>query len=217
MEGHWTRGNLKPWKSDGAFSDKEIHSEANKGQSDTKEKKRRPLNDLLWLYKDPQGDIQGPFNDLQMTEWFEAGYFSQSLLVKRAYQDKFVPLGTLMDKDKTTSPFYTSPDEIMRFDDSEYFGEAGALEGELEPLEPTKEEDDDESSNIEADIPSMSFIKEEINQPLPAKVGSDSQKVEKPSKPIDVSEPKAPFVDAQPKTRQYKKFYFFFAFTIPCR
>ncbi|KAG8135820.1 putative Glutamine rich protein, partial [Naja naja] len=49
-----------------------------------------------WFYKDPQGEIQGPFSNQEMTEWFQAGYFTMSLLVKRACDDSFQPLGDIM-------------------------------------------------------------------------------------------------------------------------
>ncbi|XP_074860774.1 GRB10-interacting GYF protein 2 isoform X2 [Carettochelys insculpta] len=49
-----------------------------------------------WYYKDPQGEIQGPFSNQEMTEWFQAGYFTMSLLVKRACDESFQPLGEIM-------------------------------------------------------------------------------------------------------------------------
>ena len=35
-----------------------------------------------WLYRDPQGVIQGPFGTLDIMDWFEAGFFSPDLPVK---------------------------------------------------------------------------------------------------------------------------------------
>ncbi|XP_017581728.1 PREDICTED: PERQ amino acid-rich with GYF domain-containing protein 2 isoform X13 [Corvus brachyrhynchos] len=49
-----------------------------------------------WYYKDPQGEIQGPFSNQEMAEWFQAGYFTMSLLVKRACDETFQPLGDIM-------------------------------------------------------------------------------------------------------------------------
>lgn len=49
-----------------------------------------------WYYKDPQGEVQGPFNNQEMAEWFQAGYFTMSLLVKRACDESFQPLGDIM-------------------------------------------------------------------------------------------------------------------------
>ncbi|XP_024129558.1 GRB10-interacting GYF protein 2 isoform X2 [Oryzias melastigma] len=51
---------------------------------------------LKWLYKDPQGEIQGPFSNQEMSEWFQAGYFTMSLLVKRGCDEVFQPLGEIM-------------------------------------------------------------------------------------------------------------------------
>ncbi|ESP03518.1 hypothetical protein LOTGIDRAFT_171304 [Lottia gigantea] len=51
-----------------------------------------------WLYKDPQGDIQGPFTSDEMAEWFSAGYFTMSLLVKRLCDERFQQLGDLIKR-----------------------------------------------------------------------------------------------------------------------
>ncbi|XP_069548072.1 GRB10-interacting GYF protein 2 isoform X3 [Brachyistius frenatus] len=51
---------------------------------------------LKWFYKDPQGEIQGPFSNQEMAEWFQAGYFTMSLLVKRGCDEVFQPLGDIM-------------------------------------------------------------------------------------------------------------------------
>ncbi|XP_060029410.1 GRB10-interacting GYF protein 1 isoform X2 [Erinaceus europaeus] len=49
-----------------------------------------------WFYKDPQGEIQGPFTTQEMAEWFQAGYFSMTLLVKRGCDEGFQPLGEVI-------------------------------------------------------------------------------------------------------------------------
>ncbi|XP_014188274.1 GRB10-interacting GYF protein 2 isoform X9 [Haplochromis burtoni] len=51
---------------------------------------------LKWFYKDPQGEIQGPFSNHEMTEWFQAGYFTMNLLVKRGCDEVFQPLGEIV-------------------------------------------------------------------------------------------------------------------------
>ena len=74
-----------------------------------------PLNsrmknkDAGWLYKDPQGEVQGPFSDFEMNEWFEAGYFPANLLVKRTFQQEFIELSTLIRKMNELDPETTSP------------------------------------------------------------------------------------------------------------
>uniref|UniRef100_A0A3Q3X0Q0 GYF domain-containing protein n=1 Tax=Mola mola TaxID=94237 RepID=A0A3Q3X0Q0_MOLML len=49
-----------------------------------------------WFYKDPQGEIQGPFTTVEMCEWFQAGYFTMTLLVKRGCDEGFQPLGDVI-------------------------------------------------------------------------------------------------------------------------
>ena len=47
-----------------------------------------------WFYRDPQGDLQGPFASKEMAEWFSAGYFTMTLQVRRGCDELFSPLGT---------------------------------------------------------------------------------------------------------------------------
>ncbi|WAR14782.1 GGYF2-like protein [Mya arenaria] len=49
-----------------------------------------------WFYRDPQGDLQGPFNSTEMAEWFSAGYFTMNLQVRRGCDEVFSPLGELI-------------------------------------------------------------------------------------------------------------------------
>ncbi|XP_023646239.1 GRB10-interacting GYF protein 1 isoform X3 [Paramormyrops kingsleyae] len=51
---------------------------------------------MKWFYKDPQGEIQGPFTPQEMSEWFQVGYFSMTLLVKRGCDEGFQPLGDVI-------------------------------------------------------------------------------------------------------------------------
>ncbi|XP_038642657.1 LOW QUALITY PROTEIN: GRB10-interacting GYF protein 2-like [Scyliorhinus canicula] len=51
---------------------------------------------MKWFYKDPQGEIQGPFTTQEMADWFQAGYFPMSLLVKRGCDEGFQPLGDVI-------------------------------------------------------------------------------------------------------------------------
>ncbi|XP_063298454.1 GRB10-interacting GYF protein 2 isoform X4 [Pelobates fuscus] len=55
-----------------------------------------PDNQQKWYYKDPQGEIQGPFSNREMAEWFQAGYFPMSLLLRRVCDEAFQPLGDLI-------------------------------------------------------------------------------------------------------------------------
>ena len=56
------------------------------------------LPEPMWIYKDPHGNIQGPFNPAEMLQWFEAGYFPNSLLVKQTTDEYFEELGAYMDR-----------------------------------------------------------------------------------------------------------------------
>ncbi|KAF9195350.1 hypothetical protein BGZ50_004726 [Haplosporangium sp. Z 11] len=49
-----------------------------------------------WLYRDPSGSIQGPFSSEDMQEWFNGGFFTADLLVKREQDPTFEPLGALI-------------------------------------------------------------------------------------------------------------------------
>lgn len=42
-----------------------------------------------WFYKDPQGTLQGPFTAQEMAEWYGAGYFTMTLLVKKGSDSHF--------------------------------------------------------------------------------------------------------------------------------
>jgi hypothetical protein len=53
-------------------------------------------NEVLWFYRDPQGNIQGPFTGADMHEWYKAGFFTAQLLVKRESDPQFIELGMLV-------------------------------------------------------------------------------------------------------------------------
>uniref|UniRef100_A0A182X8T9 GYF domain-containing protein n=1 Tax=Anopheles quadriannulatus TaxID=34691 RepID=A0A182X8T9_ANOQN len=55
-----------------------------------------PPGSDIWFYRDPQGKLQGPFQAAEMTEWYRAGYFDESLSVRRACDEVFNTLGTLV-------------------------------------------------------------------------------------------------------------------------
>ncbi|XP_028155710.2 GRB10-interacting GYF protein 2 isoform X2 [Diabrotica virgifera virgifera] len=58
-----------------------------------------------WFYQDPQGQMQGPFSNMEMAEWFKAGYFSNQLKVRRACDERFVLLGDLIGLSGGLNPF----------------------------------------------------------------------------------------------------------------
>lgn len=52
---------------------------------------------LVLYYKDPQGEIQGPFSGSDIIGWFEAGYFGIDLQVRLASASKDSPFSLLGD------------------------------------------------------------------------------------------------------------------------
>lgn len=61
-----------------------------------------------WFYQDPQGDLQGPFSSAEMAEWFRAGYFTVTLLVRRQCDERFCMLGDLVSLCNGNNPFQSS-------------------------------------------------------------------------------------------------------------
>ncbi|KAI9819335.1 MAG: hypothetical protein M1832_004040 [Thelocarpon impressellum] len=51
---------------------------------------------MRWIYKDPQGLVQGPWSGLEMHDWFKAGFFSAELLVKKSEDFEYEPLGQMI-------------------------------------------------------------------------------------------------------------------------
>lgn len=64
----------------------------------------QPIN-VDWFYRDPQGDTQGPFTAQDMSEWYKAGYFQESLMVRRSIDNAFMPLGQLVKVYGRSAPF----------------------------------------------------------------------------------------------------------------
>lgn len=53
-------------------------------------------NQEKWFYRDPQGEVQGPFLASEMAEWCKAGYFTTGLLVRRTCDERYATLGDLI-------------------------------------------------------------------------------------------------------------------------
>ncbi|CAG9864477.1 unnamed protein product [Phyllotreta striolata] len=58
-----------------------------------------------WYYQDPQGQMQGPFSNAEMAEWYKAGYFSNQLKVRRQCDERFYLLGELIGMCAGANPF----------------------------------------------------------------------------------------------------------------
>ncbi|KAK3711322.1 kinesin-like protein [Vermiconidia calcicola] len=51
---------------------------------------------MRWIYRDPQGQMQGPWSGLEMHDWYKAGFFSPELLVKKYEDPDYEPLAQLI-------------------------------------------------------------------------------------------------------------------------
>lgn len=51
---------------------------------------------MLWIYRDPTGNTQGPWSGLEMHDWFKAGFFTAELQVKKLEDADFEPLAQLV-------------------------------------------------------------------------------------------------------------------------
>ena len=51
---------------------------------------------MRWIYRDPQGNQQGPWSGLEMHDWYKAGFFSPELQVKKVEDTEYEPLAQLI-------------------------------------------------------------------------------------------------------------------------
>ncbi|XP_065675512.1 GRB10-interacting GYF protein 1-like [Hydra vulgaris] len=86
--------NLDSESEDDKYQDSLKNSSTVNDPSIVFAKKAEPGTDSTqnWIYLDPQGEIQGPFSNEEMLEWFKAGYFTMGLLVRRICDATFLPL-----------------------------------------------------------------------------------------------------------------------------
>ncbi|RMZ79323.1 hypothetical protein DV737_g3456, partial [Chaetothyriales sp. CBS 132003] len=70
---------------------------AQDGQLPAAQQRQMVMPDRMrWIYRDPQGTIQGPWSGLEMHDWFKAGFFTAELLVKKVEDADFEPLAQLV-------------------------------------------------------------------------------------------------------------------------
>lgn len=72
--------------------------------------------DTQWLYRDPSGQIQGPFPSHRMIEWYNGKYFPEHLPLRREQDAFFEPLSTWKTKCAGQVPFiaYTPEAKIEK-------------------------------------------------------------------------------------------------------
>ncbi|ORY80770.1 hypothetical protein BCR35DRAFT_90973 [Leucosporidium creatinivorum] len=69
-----------------------------------------PLIDQTWQYRDPSGQIQGPFAASMMHDWYRQTFFTPDLRVKRTSEREFETLENLIRRSgDAESPFLTAP------------------------------------------------------------------------------------------------------------
>lgn len=53
---------------------------------------------MRWIYRDIEGNTQGPWSGLEMHDWFKAGFFTAELQVKKLEDTEYEPLAQLVRK-----------------------------------------------------------------------------------------------------------------------
>ncbi|PRP88647.1 hypothetical protein PROFUN_02743 [Planoprotostelium fungivorum] len=69
---------------------------------------------IFWVYKDPLGNVQGPFSNDDMHGWFVDGYFNDGLMLKKQNEAKFLSLGQLLQQHNGRSPFSAPPPPALQ-------------------------------------------------------------------------------------------------------
>lgn len=64
---------------------------------------------MRWIYRDNSGNTQGPFSGLEMHDWYKAGYFSPTMLVKKQEDPDYELLAELIRRiGNSREPFLVS-------------------------------------------------------------------------------------------------------------
>ncbi|XP_060552783.1 uncharacterized protein LOC132714066 [Ruditapes philippinarum] len=74
-------------------------------------------NNNEWYYRDLQGGLQGPYLSAAMAEWFDAGYFTMNLSIRRGCDEQFSQLGELIQRWGRV-PFLPGPSPAPLMNDS---------------------------------------------------------------------------------------------------
>ncbi|KAL6719805.1 kinesin-like protein [Lecanora helva] len=71
--------------------------EASSNQIPATQQRQMVMPDRMrWIYRDPQGIMQGPWSGLEMHDWYKAGFFSPELQVKKLEDSDYEPLAQLI-------------------------------------------------------------------------------------------------------------------------
>lgn len=63
------------------------------------------LNIMTWFYIDPNGKVQGPFTDEEMSLWYNHGFFYDTLMLRRSIDKEFISLVQLIHAFGSAQPF----------------------------------------------------------------------------------------------------------------
>ena len=83
--------------SSSSYFAKSQDQEAASNQMPAAQQRQMVMPDRMrWQYRDPQGNIQGPWSGLEMHDWYKAGFFSPELQVRKVEDNDYEPLAQLI-------------------------------------------------------------------------------------------------------------------------
>ena len=75
----------------------QAYASVDAGQMPATQQRQMVMPDRMrWIYRDPQGNTQGPWSGLEMHDWYKAGFFSPELQVKKLEDADYEPLAQLI-------------------------------------------------------------------------------------------------------------------------
>lgn len=84
---------------EGTSQPSQSHSSASSSNTQLPATQQRQMvmpDRMRWIYRDPQGNTQGPWSGLEMHDWFKAGFFTAELQVKKLEDAEYEPLAQLV-------------------------------------------------------------------------------------------------------------------------
>ncbi|THH30191.1 hypothetical protein EUX98_g4021 [Antrodiella citrinella] len=64
---------------------------------------------IEWSYLDPQGQVQGPFRADIMQKWYDSGYFTADLLMKRTHLESDWTAVRVLQQNAVSTPIFLTP------------------------------------------------------------------------------------------------------------
>ncbi|TPX37157.1 hypothetical protein SmJEL517_g01056 [Synchytrium microbalum] len=75
---------------------------------------QQPTVPPKWMYKDLDGNLQGPFLHTEMHDWYVARYLQPDLMVRHSDETTFEPLARLIQLYGSSRPFLADAEEYQR-------------------------------------------------------------------------------------------------------